>query len=152
MLQRFFQTDDAFAPLILRLVLGLVFLPHGAQKVLGWFGGHGLSGTINFFTETMGMPLVVAGLVIAAEFLGALGLISGFLTRLCGLGITCVMTGAIFMVHLQNGFFMNWFGNKQGEGYEFHLLAIGMAVALMLTGGGRWSVDRILAGNRRAKG
>ncbi len=152
MLQRFFQTDDAFAPLILRLVLGLVFLPHGAQKVLGWFGGHGLIGTINFFTETMGMPLFVAGLVIAAEFLGALGLISGFLTRLCGLGITCVMTGAIFMVHLQNGFFMNWFGNKQGEGYEFHLLAIGMAVALMLTGGGRWSVDRMLAGNRRAKG
>lgn len=145
MLRRFFRTDGSFAPLILRVVLGLVFLPHGAQKVLGLFGGHGLNATINYFTGPVGLPLAVALLVISAEFLGALGLIIGFLTRLCGLGIACVMSGAIYMVHFQNGFFMNWAGDKPGEGYEFHLLAIGMALALMLTGGGRWSVDRWLA-------
>ena len=128
----------------MRLFLAVVFFPHGAQKALGWFGGPGLEGTLGFFTTQMGVPLVVALLVVAAEFLGSIGLIFGFLTRVAGFGITCVMTGAIFMVHLQNGFFMNWFGQKQGEGFEFHLLAIALAVALFITGGGKWSVDGLI--------
>ncbi len=128
----------------MRLFLAVVFFPHGAQKALGWFGGQGLEGTLGFFTTQMGVPLVVALMVVAAEFLGSIGLIFGFLTRVSGLGITCVMTGAIFMVHLQNGFFMNWFGQKQGEGFEFHLLAIALAVALFITGGGKWSVDGLI--------
>ena len=93
----------------------------------------------------MGIPLVLAALVIAAEFLGSLGLISGLLTRVAALGITCVMLGAIFLVHLPNGFFMNWGGTQAGEGFEYHLLAIAIAAALLLKGGGKWSVDRALS-------
>jgi len=145
MYTKLLSTRDDVAPLIMRVVLGLVFLPHGAQKVLGWFGGYGLSGTLDFFTNTMGVPLFFALLVIAAEFLGAIGLIVGFLTRFAAFGIACVMTGAIFMVHLPNGFFMNWAGNQAGEGYEYHLLAIALAVALMIVGGGKISVDRMLS-------
>jgi len=139
------STRDDVAPLVMRVMLGVVFFPHGAQKVLGWFGGHGLSGTLNFFTESMGVPMVFALLVIAAEFLGALGLIVGFLTRIAAFGIVSVMAGAIMMVHLQHGFFMNWSGKQAGEGFEYHLLAIALAVALMITGGGKASVDRVLA-------
>ena len=129
----------------MRLFLALVFFPHGAQKVRGWFGGYGFSATLEAFTTQMGVPLIIALLVMSAEFLGSIGLVFGFLTRVAGFGITCVMTGAIFMVHLQNGFFMNWFGQKQGEGFEFHLLAIAIAAALFITGGGKWSVDGLIA-------
>ncbi|HKJ04829.1 MAG TPA: DoxX family protein [Geopsychrobacteraceae bacterium] len=139
------STRDEIAPLIMRVMLGIVFFPHGAQKVLGWFGGHGLSGTLNFFTDTMGVPMVFALLVIAAEFLGAIGLIVGFLTRIAAFGIASVMAGAIMMVHLQHGFFMNWSGKQAGEGFEYHLLAIALAVALMITGGGKASLDGVLS-------
>lgn len=144
MLKRFLRTDNDIAALIMRLTLGVVMLPHGLQKTLGLFGGHGFSGTYGFFTAKMGMPGVVAVLIILAESLGALGLIFGFLTRLGALGIAAVMTGAIVLVHWQNGFFMNWFGNQQGEGFEYHLLALGLAIALMIRGGGALSVDRML--------
>jgi putative oxidoreductase len=142
------NTDRDYGILILRLTLGIVFFPHGAQKLLGWFGGSGLSGTLDHFTQQMGLPLAVAALVIAAEFLGSLGLIVGFLTRIAALGIASVMAGAIFLVHLPFGFFMNWFGNKAGEGFEFHLLAIGMALALMIRGGGAASLDLLLSRKR----
>jgi len=145
MLNRMFKTDNDLSTFVLRVTLGCVFFPHGAQKVLGWFGGYGLEGTLGFFTQKMGMPFAAAALVIAAEFLGSLGLITGFLTRLSALGVICVMTGAIYMVHWKNGFFMNWFGSQAGEGFEYHLLAIGIALALMIRGGGRWSIDRKLA-------
>ncbi len=145
MLKSFCRTDDDAASLILRVMLGAVFFPHGAQKALGWFGGHGLAGTLDFFTQNMGMPLAAAALVIAAEFLGSLGLITGLLTRLAAFGIFCVMSGAVLLVHLKNGFFMNWGGNQAGEGFEYHLLAIAIAFALMLKGGGRWSLDRLIA-------
>ncbi|HKI52255.1 MAG TPA: DoxX family protein, partial [Geothermobacteraceae bacterium] len=141
MFGKLLSTRDDVAPLVMRVMLGIVFFPHGAQKVFGWFGGYGLSGTLHFFTETMGVPLLFALLVIAAEFLGALGLIVGFLTRIAALGVASVMTGAIFMVHLPNGFFMNWSGQQAGEGFEFHLLAIALALALLITGGGKASVD-----------
>lgn len=148
MLGTLLHTKEDSSALILRVMLAIVFFPHGAQKVLGWFGGHGLAGTLDFFTTTMGLPLIVAALVIAAEFLGSIGLFFGFLTRLAALGIAAVMTGAIFMVHLPNGFFMNWSGTQNGEGFEFHLLAIAMALALMIKGGGRLSVDAALSRNR----
>lgn len=147
MFTRFFRTEDDSSALVLRLMLAIVFFPHGAQKVLGWFGGHGLEGTINYFTQSMGFPFILAVLVIVAEFLGPIGLFFGFLTRLAALGIACVMVGAIFMVHLQHGFFMNWQGNQAGEGVEYHLLAIAIAVALMIKGGGRWSLDGIISRN-----
>jgi putative oxidoreductase len=145
MLKTLVRTESDYATLVLRLMLGIVFFPHGAQKTLGWFGGHGFSGTMGFFTETMGLPWILALLVIAAEFLGSLGLIAGFLTRLAAFGVGCVMAGAAILVHAQHGFFMNWFGSQQGEGYEYHLLAIGMAATLAMRGGGALSVDRVIA-------
>lgn len=145
MYRKLIITQDEFAPLVMRVMLGIVFFPHGAQKVLGWFGGHGLAGTLNFFTESMGIPFVFALLVIAAEFLGALGLIVGLLTRVAAFGVASVMAGAMFLVHLPHGFFMNWAGKQAGEGFEYHLLAIALAVALMFTGGGKASVDLALS-------
>ncbi len=142
------STQDDVAPLVMRVMLGIVFFPHGAQKVLGWFGGHGLDDTLTFFTQTMGIPLALAVLVISAEFLGALGLIVGFLTRIAAFGVASVMTGAIFMVHFKHGFFMNWAGKQDGEGFEYHLLAIALAVAVMITGGGKASVDSFLSRKR----
>jgi putative oxidoreductase len=143
-----FRTPDSSSLMIVRLALGIVFLPHGLQKTLGLFGGGGFSGTMSFFTG-QGVPAALAFLVILAESAGSLGLIVGFLTRIAALGIGCVMVGAIFMVHLPNGFFMNWLGKQAGEGFEYHLLAIGMALALLIGGGGRASIDRAIAESNR---
>jgi putative oxidoreductase len=115
------------------------------MKLLGWFGGAGVSGTLEAFYTHYHIPGFLTLLVIAAESLGALGLIVGFATRLCAFGIFCDMIGAIYLVHWHNGFFMNWFGKQSGEGFEYHLLVMGMALALMITGGGRLSVDGAIA-------
>ena len=136
------DTDDAWTGFILRLTLGLVMFPHGAQKLLGWFGGFGFDGTMGFFTQKMGMPWMIAFLIIIGESFGSLGLLAGLLTRFTAASLAVIMLGAIALVHRQHGFFMNWFGQQQGEGYEYHLLVIGIAAALLVTGGGRWSVDR----------
>ena len=144
MFNKLIQTDNDIAGLILRVLLGIVFFPHGAQKLLGWFGGHGFSGTMGFFTENMGIPVIFAFLAIMAESLGSIALLTGFMTRIAALGIGTVMGVAVLMVHLPNGFFMNWFGNQKGEGFEFHLLAIAIAIALIIKGGGKWSIDRFL--------
>lgn len=138
------QTDNRPVGLIARITLGVVFLPHGLQKLLGMFGGAGFSGTIDNFVS-MGMPAVLAFLIIIGESFGSLGLILGFLTRLCAAGISLIMLGAILMVHLQYGFFMNWYGNRQGEGIEFHLLALGLTIVVMIGGAGKWSLDKLIA-------
>ncbi len=143
-MNRLLYTENEYGALIVRLALGIVIFPHGAQKLLGWFGGNGFAGTIQHFTENMGIPYALALLVIIAEFFGSLGLIVGALTRIAAFGIGCVMIGAIVTVHWPHGFFMNWSGNKAGEGFEFHILAIGMCLALMLRGAGAFSIDRIL--------
>lgn len=145
MIKKLIQTDKDISSLVLRVLLGIVFFPHGAQKVFGWFGGFGFSGTMGFFTGKMGIPVIFAFLAIMAEFLGPLGLLSGFLTRIAAFGIACNMTVAIFMVHLPNGFFMNWFGNQKGEGFEYHILAVAIAIALMIKGGGKLSVDGLIS-------
>ena len=144
MLKKLMHTDDDIGAFIARVMLGLVMFPHGAQKVLGWYGGLGITGTLNGFAG-MGMPKPVAALVIAAEFLGSIGLMVGLLGRVAALGIVGLMTGAIVIVHAHNGFFMNWFGNQKGEGFEYHLLALGLAVIVLLKGSGRWSLDRALS-------
>jgi putative oxidoreductase len=143
-MKKLIGTSNDVALTMLRLVLGVVFFAHGAQKMLGWFGGYGFHGTMGFFTH-MGMPAPVALLVICTEFFGGLGLIVGLLTRIAALGIGVEMIGAIFMVHLPNGFFMNWAGNQKGEGFEYHLLAIAVAATLLLRGAGAFSVDRALS-------
>lgn len=144
-MKAFFQTDDNWTGLILRLTLGLVILPHGAQKLLGWFGGFGFDGTMGFFTQTLGLPWIIGFLVIIAESFGSLGLLAGFLTRFSAASIGVIMLGAITMVHLQYGFFMNWFGRQPGEGYEYHLLVLGISIVLTIIGAGRWSVDQQVA-------
>ena len=126
-------------------MLAVVIFPHGAQKVLGWFGGYGWDGTMGYLTGTIGLPTALAALVILIEFLGPIALLLGFCTRFAALGIVAVMVGAVQTVHRANGFFMNWTGKQGGEGYEYHLLAIGIALALILLGGGALSVDRKLA-------
>lgn len=144
MLKKLIQTDQDVATLILRVLMGIVFFSHGAQKVLGWFGGQGLSGTMGSFASA-GIPALFAFLAIAAEFLGSLGLIVGCLTRVAAFGVTCVMVVAVLMVHLKNGFFMNWSGSQTGEGFEYHILAVAIGVALVIKGGGLWSVDAALS-------
>jgi len=144
MLRKLIATDDDVASLVLRVFLGIVFFAHGAQLALGWFGGHGFAATMQVFTQSMHIPAVFAFLAIMAQFLGSLGLIVGLLTRVAAFGIGVVMLVATVMVHLPVGFFMNWFGNQKGEGYEYHLLAIAICIALMIKGGGKLSIDRAL--------
>lgn len=139
-----FATDDDVGSLILRLALGVVMFPHGAQKLFGWFGGYGFAGTMGWMTESLGIPAPFAFLAIMAESFGALFLIAGVLTRVAAFGIGGVMVVAALMVHLEYGFFMNWSGQQAGEGFEFHILAAAMALALVIKGAGRWSVDRIV--------
>ena len=141
-----FATKGGVSALILRLVLGFVMFAHGSQKVLGWFGGTTLPVTLNMFTEKMHMPLPLALLVIAAEFLGGLGLIVGLLTRIAAFGILCDMVGAIALVHWKFGLFMNWFGKQPGEGFEYHLLVIAICIALIILGAGAVSLDGAIAG------
>ena len=145
MMNKLFATDDSNAAAMLRLVLGVVFFAHGAQKMLGWFGGFGFSGTMGFFTGAMHIPAPLAFLAIAAEFFGSLGLILGFLTRIAAFGIATNMIVAIWTVHRSFGFFMNWAGTQKGEGFEFHLLVLAMAGFLMVRGAGAWSVDGAIA-------
>jgi putative oxidoreductase len=140
-----FHTNDSLSSFILRVTVGLVIFPHGAQKLLGLFGGYGFSGTMGAFTEKMGMPWIIALLVIIGESLGALALIAGFMTRFTAASLAVIMLGAIAMAHWQHGFFMNWFGQQTGEGFEYHLLVIGMCVALVLAGAGKWSLDQGIA-------
>ncbi len=140
----FNTNSESFSLMIARVVLGVVILPHGLQKTLGLFGGNGYEATVGFF-ESMGLPAIVGILIILAESAGAIGLIVGFLSRFCALGIAIVMGGAIFMVHLQHGFFMNWFGSNQGEGVEYHILAIGLALVVLIGGAGRMSIDSIFS-------
>jgi len=149
--QLLLKTDNSAAPLLARFALGAVMFPHGAQKVLGWFGGHGFEGTMGFFTGTLHIPAVFAFLAIAAEFAGSLGLIAGFRSRLSALGIGATMAVAIFMGHAGNGFFMNWSGAQKGEGFEYHLLAIGLALVVLVAGGGKASIDGLLARDKTAR-
>jgi putative oxidoreductase len=144
MLQKLIRTDRSSAGAILRLVLGIVFFAHGAQKMLGWFGGYGFHGTMGFFTGVLHIPAPFAVLAIFAEFFGGLGLIVGLLTRVAAFGIGANMLVAIFAVHAANGFFVNWSGTQKGEGYEYHLLVLAMVAYLLIRGAGAFSVDGAL--------
>ncbi|MGE5803380.1 MAG: DoxX family protein [Gemmatimonadota bacterium] len=142
MIDLLFKTDAGLAALMLRCLLAIAIFPHGAQKALGWFGGFGLGGTLGYF-RSLGIPTVLGVLGIAAEFIGPLLLLVGLGTRVAAFGIACMMIGAAWLVHRPYGFFINWFGQHPlgKEGYEYHLLALGIAVLVMLMGGGKWSLD-----------
>src|SRR3954467_532349 len=133
-------TGDSFAPLFLRVALGVMMFPHGAQKLLGWFGGYGFAGSMGYFTGTVGAPWLVGLLVILGEFFGPILLILGLGTRFAAASLAIIMLGAAWQLRA-NGFFMNWFGNQKGEGIELFLLAGGIAASLVILGGGKWSLD-----------
>ena len=146
-MRKIFSTSNDWTLTIIRLVMGVTFFAHGAQKMLGWFGGYGFSGTMGFFTHQMSIPAPFAFLAICAEFFGGLGLIVGLLTRVAAFGIMTNMMVAIMMVHRFNGFFMNWTGQQKGEGFEYHLLALALGFMLLVKGAGALSLDRWLGGS-----
>jgi putative oxidoreductase len=142
MLKKIVNTDASnWVLTVLRVTAGIVMFPHGAQKVLGWFGGGGFTGTMGFFTEQLGIPAFFAFLAIAAEFAGSLGLITGLLTRVAAFGVAVTMLVAAAMVHLNHGFFMNWMGSQSGEGFEYHILILGLLIPIIVKGAGAWSID-----------
>jgi putative oxidoreductase len=150
-LKLFFQTRDDVAPVLMRLGLAVVMFPHGAQKVLGWFGGYGFSGTMKFFTENLHIPAPIAVLAILAEFLGPIGLLLGLGTRLAAFGIGATITVAALMAHTANGFFMNWSGQQAGEGFEYHILMAVLAFAIVIQGAGKWALDSLVLKKLAAK-
>jgi putative oxidoreductase len=144
MFHKLIHTRDDYLVALLRLALGAVFFAHGAQLVLGWWGGGGFASSMNIFTHGMDIPVALAVLAILSQFLGAIGLVFGFLTRIAALGIAVDMAVATFLVHVPNGFFMNWYGTQKGEGFEFHLLAVAMALTIVARGAGAFSIDRLV--------
>jgi len=144
MFRKLLATPDDWTLTLMRLILGVVFFAHGAQKMLGWYGGYGFSGTMGFFTHS-GIPAPLAFLAIAAEFFGGIGLIVGLLSRVAAFGIVVNMVVAVLSFHLYFGLFMNWAGTQKGEGFEYHLLAIALGIAIMIRGAGAISIDRALS-------
>ena len=144
LVSRILATDASTVATVLRITLGLIMLPHGAQKILGWFGGYGFDGTVGFISSSLGIPPFLAALSPITEFFLAIALIAGLGTRFAAVAMAINMFVAASM-HFGNGFFMNWSGAQAGEGFEYHLLAIAMSVVLVITGGGKWSLDRLIA-------
>jgi len=147
-IKQFLATDQqSWSLLVSRLALGAVILPHGMQKALGLFGGYGFTGTMGFL-QSMGMPFLVALLVILAEFVGSIGLILGIGTRFMAFSVGLTMAGAAILGgHINNGFFMNWFGAQKGEGVEYFILVVGLALALLISGSGKYSFDNLISKN-----
>jgi len=144
MLRKLLATDNDVTLLIVRVVLGSVMLAHGLQKTFGWFGGFGWTNTINYFTGTVGLPSILAAIIILIESVGAILLIAGVGARINALLLVIVIVGAFFVAHLPNGFYMNWFGNHKGEGFEFDILFWSIAIVLVINGSGKYSIDGLI--------
>lgn len=138
------QTRDHKSGLIYRITLGLVLLPHGCQFLLGWFGGYGFTGSMSYLTQAAGLPWIIAFLVIFLQFFGSLFILAGFGSRLIAPAMIIMFIGMIVTSHLDHGFFMNWGGDQQGEGFEYHLLVIGLSLALLINGSGNFSIDKLI--------
>ena len=141
MIKKMLNTESNWGALVARLALGIVLFPHGAQKMLGWFGGYGFTATIDAFTDQMELPWLVAFAVICIEFFGSIFIVLGLASRLWSLAIGGLFIGIIFTTHLEHGFFMNWYGNQAGEGYEYALLMVGIALAVLINGSGKYALD-----------
>ena len=149
-MKKLFDTDpNNWSALVARLALGIVIFPHGAQKLFGWFGGYGFDGTMGFLTSQARLPYIIALLVILIESIGALFVFFGFATRIAALAILANFIGVVFKVHAANGFFMNWTGAQKGEGFEYFLLLLGLTIILLITGGGKASIDAVLIKKQR---
>jgi putative oxidoreductase len=144
MLWSLFSTDPDWTLTAIRVILGVIFFAHGAQKMLGWFGGAGLKETLRTMHEYLRLPVPLAFLAVTSEFLGGAGLILGLLSRMAAIGVCVTMVSAIVMVHGRYGLFMNWLGDRKGHGIEYHLLAIALAIAIVVRGAGAASLDRLL--------
>ena len=145
MLRKIISTNADYGTLIARVTVGAVLVPHGFQHALGLLGGYGFSGTLQWMTGTLGFPAPLAAIAIVTELIAPFALILGLGGRVAALGIVGLMAGAASS-HAQNGFFMNWFGSLPTgtEGFEYHLLAIGLASAIVFNGSGAFSIDRLL--------
>ncbi|MEO6869123.1 MAG: DoxX family protein [Ginsengibacter sp.] len=140
------KTNNDWTGLITRLTIGLIIFPHGAQKMLGWFGGYGFKGTMAYFTTATGhnFSWLIAFLIIIIEFFGTISLVAGLASRIWSIAIIVIFVGMILTTHFNNGFFMNWLGNQKGEGFEYHLLVIGLSIATLINGSGKYSLDKLL--------
>lgn len=145
-MKKLLATNNNTGITVVRVLLGIIMFVHGSQKLLGWFGGYGFTGTMGFLTGMQHLPYIIALLVILIEFFGGLFLIFGFAARIAAFGLIIQFIGIIVTVHGQFGFFMNWGGDQKGEGYEYHLLVIAMALAVLINGAGALSVDKKIAG------
>ena len=150
MKNKIFNTNNDWTGLVTRLTTGLVLFPHGAQQMLGIFGGYGFSGTMGFLTNTLHLPLLIAFLVITIQFLGSISLVTGFASRFWSIAIVVIFIGTIFTAHIGNGFFMNWYGTQKGEGFEYALLVIGLSIATLINGSGKYSIDNIIFKGEKA--
>jgi putative oxidoreductase len=140
-----FRTSGSVGPLLLRVFLAVVMFPHGAQKLLGWFGGAGFTSSMASFTDKMSIPAVFGLMAILTEFLGPIGLFVGFLTRIAAFAVGFDILVAALLVHVHFGFFMNWVGKQKGEGVEFDLLLWAIALALIVQGAGAFSIDGVIS-------
>ncbi len=129
---------------LLRIILGVVFFAHGAQKVFGWFGGYGLSGTVGYFKNVVHVPTLLAYLGPFVEFVGGIALLIGVFTKFAALGIFIMMLVATLKVHLPMGFFLSGKGDGKGQGYEFSLTLAVISLVLVLLGGGFYSIDHLI--------
>lgn len=144
-LKSLFSTKEHYSGLIVRLTLGIVILPHGLQFLFGWLGGSGFNGAMQYLTGYGGLPWIISLLVILLQSFGAVSILIGFAGRIMAFSTTILFIGMIVTSHLDHGFFMNWLGKQSGEGYEYHLLVIGLCINLLYTGSGSFSVDRFLS-------
>lgn len=144
MKNKIFNTTNDWTGLVTRLSIGLILFPHGAQQMLGIFGGYGFTGTMGFLTGTLHLPWLIAFMVITIEFFGSISLVTGFASRLWSIAIIVIFIGTIFTAHIGNGFFMNWYGTQKGEGFEYALLVIGLSIATLINGSGKYSIDNII--------
>ena len=144
------RTESDTSATLARVVLAIVMFPHGAQHLLGWFGGYGFAGTHAWMSGTLGFPASLAAVAIVTEFVAPFALLAGVGGRVAALGIAGLMLGAA-STHAANGFFMNWVGSLPAgaEGFEYHVLAIALSLVVVLKGSGAWSIDRLLTRSRR---
>jgi len=148
MLRKLLSTPNDPTLTLARIILAVIFFAHGSQKMFGFFGGRGVSGTIEIFQQTMGIPAPLTVMAMTAEVFGAVGLFLGLLSRVAAAGVLVVMLVAPFANHLYPNFFMNWQGRQMGEGYEYHLLAIALIVSILVRGAGALSLDRAISSGR----
>lgn len=144
MMEQFFSSQNNWAGLLLRITIAVVLFPHGAQKLLGWFGGYGFDGTMQYFTQTVKLPYIIGLLVILIEFFAPIALLIGVGSKILAAAVAILFFGIMVTSHLNFGFFMNWFGNQAGEGLEYFLLAIGACLALMFNGSGKFAIDNLI--------